>query len=127
MKRKILHIVTIFCFASGVLATDSYKIDPVHSSVGFSVSHMVISNVQGKFNEFSGTVEMDGQMIKAASGTIQTKSIDTGQTRRDTDLRSPNFFDVEKYPAIAFESKRVEKKGDETVLVGDFTMHGVTK
>ncbi len=60
-------------------------------------------------------------------GTIQTNSVDTGVTQRDDDLRSANFFDVGKFPTITFKSKPVRKKGEETVLVGDFTMHGVTK
>ena len=113
MKAILAAVVVAFGFAAGARAADTYKIDPVHSSVGFSVRHMVISNVKGKFQEFAGT--------------IQTKSVDTGVAQRDQDLRSANFFDVEKFPTITFKSKRVEKKGEEFVLVGDFTMHGVTK
>ena len=70
---------------------------------------------------------VENNAIKEASGTIQTKSVNTGVAKRDEDLRSPNFFDVAKYPTITFQSKRVEKKGDQTILVGDYTMHGVTK
>jgi len=129
MKQKaILTTVLATLWVSvSARAADTYKIDPVHSSVAFSVRHMVISNVKGKFREFNGTIVLDNRTIKEATGTIQTKSIDTGVTQRDDDLRSANFFDVEKYPTITFKSKRLEKKGDETVLVGDFTMHGVTK
>jgi len=109
------------------MALDTYNIDPVHSTVGFSVSHLVISNVKGKFNEFSGAVVVDGKKIKEAKGTIQTKSLDTGNAKRDADVRGPDFFDADKYPTITFQSKRVEEKGDETIVTGDFTMHGVTK
>jgi len=113
--------------AAVLQAEDTYKIDPVHSSVAFSVRHMVINSVKGKFKQFSGTLVMDNDAVKEANGTIQTASIDTGNAQRDNDLRSANFFDVAKYPTITFKSKRVEKKGDETVLIGDYTMHGVTK
>jgi polyisoprenoid-binding protein YceI len=88
---------------------------------------MVINTVRGKFDEFSGTVSMEGNQLKDATGTIQTKSINTGIERRDNHLKSPDFFDAAKYPTITFQSKRAEKQGADTVLVGDFTMHGVTK
>jgi polyisoprenoid-binding protein YceI len=129
MKRKTIlsAALAVLWLTSNAQAADTYKIDPVHSSVTFSVRHMVINKVKGKFNEFSGTIVVDNDKIKEAAGTIQTKSIDTGVTQRDQDLRSPNFFDVEKYPTITFQSKRVEKKGDSTLLIGDFAMHGVTK
>jgi len=127
-QSKILALILIlFCSSKPARAADTYKVDPVHSSVGFSVRHLVISNVKGKFDEFSGTIVVENNAIKEASGTIQTKSINTGVVKRDEDLRSPNFFDVAKYPTITFQSKRVEKRGDQTILVGDYTMHGVTK
>ncbi len=108
-------------------AAETYTIDPVHSSVGFGVTHMVINTVHGKFNEFSGTIGLEGNAVKEATGTIQAKSVDTGIEKRDNHLRSPDFFDVAKFPTISFQSKRAEKQGADTVLVGDFTMHGVTK
>src|SRR5206468_3722664 len=94
---------------------------------GFGITHMVINTVHGKFNEFSGMVMVDGKQVTEAKGTVQTKAIDTGNAKRDTHLKSADFFDVEKFPRITFESKRAEQKGSETILVGDFTMHGVTK
>lgn len=109
------------------LAADTFNIDTNHSTIGFSVRHLVINNVHGKFNEFSGSVVVDNNAIKEAKGTIEVKSIDTGITKRDAHLRTPDFFDAQKYPTITFVSKRAEKQGDETVLVGDFTMRGVTK
>jgi polyisoprenoid-binding protein YceI len=108
-------------------AADTYNIDPTHSYVGFSVKHLVISTVKGKFKEASGTIVLDGKTLKEARGTIQTASLDTGEPKRDEHLRSPEFFDTAKYPTITFESKRVEQKGDQTILVGNFTLHGVTK
>jgi polyisoprenoid-binding protein YceI len=126
-KAVLTSVLVALALSASAQAAETYNIDPVHSSVGFSVSHMVISNVKGKFNQFSGTIVLENNAIKEAQGTIQTKSIDTGNAKRDEDLRSANFFDVAKYPTITFQSKRAEQKGDETILVGDFTMHGVTK
>ncbi len=126
-NRLIVTLLVTLALSGGAVAADTYNIDPAHTSVGFAVSHMVISTVKGKFNEFTGTVALDNNAVQGAKGTIQTKSVDTGVERRDADLRSANFFDADKYPTITFQSKRAEKRGDETVRVGDFTMHGVTK
>ena len=128
MKKLIL--LTSLCaivLSNTARGADTYKIDPVHSTVGFAVSHMVINTVRGKFDEFNGTVTMDSGQVQTARGTIQTKSVNTGVAARDKDLRSANFFDVEKYPTISFQTKSPTKEGDNTVLVGNFTMHGVTK
>jgi polyisoprenoid-binding protein YceI len=126
---------SLFCVISSLWLTtsafgagaDSYNIDPAHSMIGFAISHLVINTVHGKFNEFSGSVTVENNQVKEAKGTIQTKSIDTGVQMRDKDLRSPSFFDVEKNPTITFQSKKAENQGGETVIIGDFTMHGVTK
>lgn len=129
MNMKILFFGTIVSIASlcAASAADTYKIDPAHSTVGFSVTHMVINTVHGKFDSFSGFVVVDGKTIQSARGTMETKSVDTGVAMRDKDLRSPNFFDAEKYPEITFVSKGATQKDGETVLTGEFTMHGVTK
>ncbi len=129
MKRtsSVSLCLVLALAANAAWAADTYNIDNAHSSVGFAVTHMVISTVKGKFNEFSGSLSLDGSAIQGAKGTIQVKSIDTGIEKRDNHLRSPDFFDAATYPTITFQSKRVEKKGDETVVYGDFTMHGVTK
>ena len=120
-------VVCLVLTAASLRAADTYTIDPAHSNVGFGVTHLVINTVHGKFTEFSGTVAVEGSEVKQATGTIQAKSIDTGIERRDTHLKSADFFEVAKFPTITFQSKRAEKKGGETILVGDFTMHGVTK
>src|SRR5262249_33026067 len=108
-------------------AADNYNVDPAHSTVGFSVTHMVINTVHGKFKEFTGSISVDNGQVQSAQGSIQAKSIDTGIERRDNHLKSGDFFDVEKFPTITFKSKKTLKQGGDTVLVGDFTMHGVTK
>ncbi len=111
-------------------ALDTYKVDPAHSSINFTIEHLVINTVHGRFGQFEGSIVVDpenGNAMKQASATIQAKSIDTGIPRRDDHLRSPDFFDVVKFPTITFESKEIKKQGSEKVLVGNFTMHGVTK
>jgi polyisoprenoid-binding protein YceI len=123
----ILALIGLVASRPVAPGADTYKIDPAHSNIGFTVTHLVINTVRGKFNEFMGTLELDGNALQGAQGTIQAKSIDTGIERRDNHLRSADFFEVQKYPTITFQSKRVEKKGEEAVLVGDFTMHGVTR
>jgi polyisoprenoid-binding protein YceI len=112
---------------SHATAADNYKIDPAHSSVGFSVRHMGVSNVKGHFDDFSGSVVLDNGSIQAATATIQVKSVNTGIEKRDNHLRTADFFEATKYPEISFKTKKVEKSGDQTVLIGDFTMRGVTK
>ena len=108
-------------------AADNYKIDPAHTSIGFSVRHMGVSNVKGHFDEFAGTIVLDNGAIKEANGTIQVKSVNTGIQQRDNHLRTAEFFDAAKYPVITFKTKRVEQSGDQTLLIADFTMRGVTK
>jgi polyisoprenoid-binding protein YceI len=111
-------------------ALDTYKVDPAHTSVNFSIEHMVINTVHGRFRQFEGSITVDpdnGNALKGASGTIQAKSIDTDIEKRDNHLRSPDFFDAEKFPTITFESTEIKKDGSDQVLVGKFTMHGVTK
>ncbi len=127
LNLPLAVVLSLASFVARLQAADTYNIDPNHSTVGFAVNHMVINTVHGKFDEFTGSVTLDNNSLQAGTATIQTKSINTGIERRDNDLKSPNFFDAAKYPAITFQSKRAEKKGDETILAGDFTMHGVTK
>lgn len=122
-----LAVASFALSCSAARAADTYNIDPMHSTVGFAVTHMVINTVHGKFNEFSGVLTLEDGVLKQATGAIQAKSVDTGVERRDNDLKSPNFFDAAKFPTITFQSKRAETQGGQTVLVGDFTMHGVTK
>ncbi|HZM01889.1 MAG TPA: YceI family protein [Candidatus Saccharimonadales bacterium] len=120
-------LLLTFGFAGQVRASDTYNIDPVHSFVSFSVQHLMINHVRGKFDKISGTLSLDNNALQQASGVIETASVDTGITPRDKDLRSTNFFDAEKYPTITFQTKTVAGTGDHLTLTGDFTMHGVTK
>jgi polyisoprenoid-binding protein YceI len=108
----------------------SWQLDKAHSSINFSVRHMMISTVRGRFEDFDGTFEVneaDPTQSKIAV-TIQTASINTKDAQRDGHLKSPDFFDVETYPAATFKSKRVEKvNGQHVRLVGDLTIKDVTK
>lgn len=131
MKRACTALVVflMLCFTSVALSADVYVVDRIHTTVGFTVRHLVINKVRGKFNEFSGTIVYNEKDITQSSlqGTINAASIDTDHEKRDNHLRSPDFFDVAAYPEITFKSKRVKKEGDGLVLVGDLTMRGTTK
>src|SRR2546429_3240286 len=128
MKQKLASVAALLLLNSFAFAADTYKVDPLHTSVTFSVRHLGINNVKGKFNQFEGALVLEGDTLKEASGTIQVKSVDTGVEKRDNHLRSPDFFDAAKYPTISFKTKRVEKSGSgQPVLIADFTMRGVTK
>jgi polyisoprenoid-binding protein YceI len=127
IKMRWALIITTGLLAFVANGADTYKIDPMHSSIIFSVRHMGINNVRGHFDEFGGTVVVDNGAIQSATGTIQVKSINTGVPMRDNHLRKPDFFDATNHPTINFQTKKVEQSGGETILVADFTMRGITK
>ncbi len=131
MRRFVclLAVLVMFCSASAALGVDTYIVDTVHTEVGFTVRHLVINKVRGKFTKFSGTIAYDEDDItkSAMQGTIQVASIDTDHPKRDKHLRSADFFDAASYPEIRFVSTGIEKQGDEHVLIGDLTMRGTTK
>ncbi len=109
---------------------DTWQIDPKHTAAQFSVRHLGISTVRGEFSKVSGSVQYDAANLAKASirATIEAASINTRVEARDNDLRSPHFFDVEKYPTITFQSKKVEASGPGKLKVtGDLAIHGVTK
>ena len=107
----------------------TWKIDPAHSSVSFSIKHMMIAKVHGAFDKVSGTLQYDASDVSKSSveATIETASINTREAQRDTHLKSADFFDVEKYPSITFKSKKIEGSGEEFKVTGDLSIHGVTK
>ena len=111
-------------------AQTTWTIDPSHSSAGFTVRHMMVSNVKGSFGKMEGTITWDGTDVKtiAAEATIDATTITTNNEKRDAHLKSPDFFDVAQFPTITFKSKRAEPGAAGTFkLIGDLTMHGVTK
>jgi polyisoprenoid-binding protein YceI len=108
----------------------TYQIDPAHSSAQFKVRHMMIANVKGAFDKIIGTVNFDPANPSASTvdATIEVASISTREEQRDAHLKSPDFFDVEKFPTITFKSKRVTAAGSGSfTVVGGLTIHGVTK
>jgi len=131
MKRFIASLLTIFALALPALASaTTWTIDPEHSNIGFKVKHLMVSNVKGNFEKHSGTVDIDDKNITKSKVevTIDTNSISTGVQKRDDHLRSADFFDVAKFPAMTFVSKKVAKAGkDKLKVTGDLTLHGVTK
>ena len=110
---------------SSALFAGGYNIDGSHSKVGFKVKHMMISSVNGSFDTFSGEIAYDTKAAKFTKlkGVVDAKSINTDNEKRDNHLRSPDFFDVNKYPNITFDM--IRQDGDK--VYGKFTMHGVTK
>ena len=113
--------------AASALPAGTWKVDPVHSSVEFQVKHLGIATVKGLFKEFEGTLEV-GPDGAVAYGTVQTASVDTREPARDEHLRSADFFEVDKYPEIDFRSTAIRTTGeDEFEVVGDLSIHGVTR
>lgn len=111
------------------LTTELYNIDPVHSSISFRVKHLMVSHVIGHFGQFKGTVSLDPNDLagSSAAATLQVSSIDTHFKQRDDHLKSPDFFDVAKYPTITFISNSITRQGEESIIAGDLTIKGVTK
>jgi polyisoprenoid-binding protein YceI len=129
-----LQLVALFGLANlaasrAMAQTETWYLDPPHSSAQFAVRHLGISTVRGAFTKIGGVVVDSPDLSKASVNvTIDASSIDTRVQRRDDDLRSDHFFDVAKFPTITFQSKRVESAGTGKLKVtGDLTMHGVTK
>jgi polyisoprenoid-binding protein YceI len=110
------------------LVAGTWNIDPVHSEVGFSVRHVMISKVRGKFNAFSGSITVsDDPLQSAVNAEIDASSISTGDEQRDNHLRSADFFEADKHPSWTYASTSVEAKGSDFVVHGNLTIHGVTK
>ncbi len=122
---KLMSLLSLSLLSCSLLFGGNYKVDAAHSSVGFKVRHMMVSNVKGNFTKFEGTFVFDekSKTLKALDGVIQTASIDTDNTKRDEHLRNDDFFSAEKYPQITF--KMTEVKDDK--VHGILTMRGVSK
>jgi polyisoprenoid-binding protein YceI len=128
MKRVYSLIVGFFLILSFSKA-DELIIDSSHSQVGFSIKHMMISNVNGKFNEYDADIDFDikSKSFNALDATVVAKSVDTGIEKRDNHLRSEDFFEVDKFPKITYKMTKYEADGDEGVMDGILTIRGVSK
>jgi polyisoprenoid-binding protein YceI len=131
LRRLILPLACLCILAAAPLVqAASWNIDPDRSKVQFKVRYMKISDIEGKFARFKGTVKLDERDLTRSQVriTIDAASLNTGVAARDEELRSPNFFDTSRYPTITFVSRRVEKTGNGKLRVrGDLTAHGVTR
>lgn len=112
---------------TSALSTGTWAIDPVHSSVGFSVRHLMVSKVRGVFDTFSGAITVAEDGTPSVHAEIVVDSVNTRNEQRDAHLKSADFFDAEKYPVATFSSTAVRPDGDGYVVDGDFTLKGVTR
>ncbi len=127
MKKILVFVLMI---AATVTAQNKWKIDKSHSNINFSVSHLVVSEVTGKFKEFSGTVESmkDDFSDMKLDIAIRANSVDTDEPKRDGHLKSPDFFNAAVDSIVTFKSTKVEKNGEgKYKVIGDLTMRGITK
>ncbi len=130
MKRPLAALALLAAAAVPAYAKPTtWNIDPAHSAAEFVVQHMGISNVRGQFTKLSGTVTWDPENPTGAvvEATVDATTVDTHEEKRDQHLKSPDFFDVAKFPTLTFKSTKVVKKGKQLAVTGDLTMHGVTK
>ena len=125
----VASLILPAALSSAALATETYKFDQSHSTIGFKV-HQFLGTTNGKFTKFDGKIDIDQEHPEKSSvaAKIDVRSIDTAIVKRDNHLRSPEFFNVERFPEITFKSRSVKQTGQQSGdILGDLTMHGVTK
>ena len=128
-RTGIVSAIALLASLSALAQTSTWNIDPAHSTAQFTVRHLAISNVTGNFTKLTGSVVLNEKDIAQSqvSASIDVSSVDTRVEARNKDLKSPNFFDVEKYPTIEFKSKRIVNGGGKLQVIGDLTIHGTTR
>ncbi|MFQ5632540.1 MAG: YceI family protein [bacterium] len=128
-KSILLIALLTVLVASLSFAGDKYEIDVVHSTIGFSARHLVISNTRGVFKDFSGVIILDENDISKSlvNVTIKAASLSTDNERRDGHVKSADFLDVENHPEITFKSKSIAKVSDGYTVTGDLTIRGTTR
>ena len=128
MKKPLAIITAAFILLSTPSFAGVYDVDRDHSNIGFSVKHMVVSNVKGVFDDYEGTFELDAEgALTTASATIKAASVNTRNQKRDDHLRSPDFFDVAKFPTITFKITQIKRHQIHYGVKGELTIKGVTK
>jgi polyisoprenoid-binding protein YceI len=125
----VLAATSLLLTAASTTTVERYDFDAAHTYIGFNVRHLAVTNVKGKFTRFSGHIMLDESDVtrSTVNVTVDVGSIDTGNQRRDDHLRSGDFFEVERFPDLTFVGRRVERSGDDLVLVGDLTIRDVTR
>jgi polyisoprenoid-binding protein YceI len=128
-KHQIVLRTLLGSLGTAAHAADTFKIDPVHSSVVFSVMHLGVTNFYGRFNDVSGTIVFDKADPSKSSVevSVPVESVDTHYEKRNQHLKSPDFFNAKQFPVMTFKSNKVEASGDTYKVSGDLTLHGVTK
>jgi polyisoprenoid-binding protein YceI len=123
-----MRIIGLLLLAASAWGAE-YTIDTAHSAAGFGAKHMMVTNVRGRFSNVTGKISYDPKNLASAKveAIIDTNTVDTQQAKRDAHLKSPDFFDVAKYPTMTFKSTKWEKAGGKLHITGDLTIHGVTK
>jgi polyisoprenoid-binding protein YceI len=129
MKPLILVVALFGALVLSANAADTFKLDPVHSFVLFSVQHLGVANTYGRFNDISGTVvfDKDNPSKSSVEVSVPVESLDTNNSIRERSLKSPDFFNAKQFPTITFKSTKVEGNGETLKVSGDITIHGVTK
>lgn len=129
--KKVIIMLTMLAVTLNAQSQTKWNVDPFHSSLNFTIEHSGISMVHGKFKNYSGTLNLDGEELKNAEFefSVHVESIDTNVEKRDQHLRSADFFEVKKYPELSFKSNEIIKTGkeDHYLLFGNLTIKGVTK
>ena len=128
--KKIAFILSFVILSGGAFAQTTWEQDPMHSILGFTVSHLGISDVPGNFGDYNVTITSSREDFSDAvvELTVQTASIDTRVEPRNNHLKSPDFFNVEKYPTMTFKSNNIRKAGkNQYKLAGNLTLNGITK
>jgi polyisoprenoid-binding protein YceI len=126
---RLWLLTALLLVPSVSFAADNYKIDPIHGTVIYRVSHLGVGDAYGRFNEPTGMIVYDKDNPSKSSFTFEVKTakVDTGTPKRDQHLQSPDFFDAKQFPTINFKSTAVEGSGDDFKVTGDLSLHGVTK
>ena len=132
LQKRFVILGAVLCVmlvGSNVFAQSVYKIDGVHSNIGFSVKHLMISTTRGEFTDYAGEIQFNSEDLSSFSIdiVIEAKSINTRNEKRDGHLMGKEFFDVEKYPTLSFKGRQLVKSGDGYDLTGDLTIKAVTK
>ncbi len=132
MTKQRMHMMTVLGLAVALampLTAAEWRIDTNHSAAQFSVKHMMVSTVRGAFEKMTGTVDYDPAAPEKASVKVEidVSTVNTRNAKRDALLKGPDFFNVEEFPTMTFESSKVEKAGSGMKLTGNLTLHGVTK